>query len=565
MTSSWTITSQRQSLLVFLPSSTQIKNKTKKGYPVLVIVGPRDSTNLWKYQKRNITLAGFFNSTFTGLVKVTNANIILRDCNFTKSRNKAVWGHNSVIVVDGQNFLKNNRGYNGGALSLYESVLFLIPNSYTIISGNSATYGGGIYATPIEPDFSKLGIGIYSFCTITRLASNRYPTQSIKFKKNQAAFAGHSIFGGRYSNCTYNCTGKSQCQHIPDNSRFDYQHLPQYISITPYSNNSKPYTEVSSPANRICLCKGNEPTKECNNINLQSFPGQVFEVSLMALGDLNGSSTVIIQVFYNKMVNVLGNRRLQVLSAECCTALLSKHSNFQTSIHLRTSQGPPEIVRPKKYAYFKIAINLSSACPPGLKLSKSHKCECLTLFKRLEIKCFKINSTIQIRERQWIGFNDNRHSKLVVVERYPLDYLTTGNRTINLSTSKPEEQCRNNRSGVLCGACQTNLSMVLGTSNCKKCSNVYLLLTIPFALAGVALVVLLLKCNLTVSVGHINGIIFYANIVQVNKTHLFPNNQNKAYHIFSTFIAWLNLDLGVETCNQLEKQKAVNCGSRFTY
>ena len=75
----------------------------------------------------------------------------------------------------------------------------------------------------------------------------------------------------------------------------------------------------------------------------------------------------------------------------------------------------------------------------------------------------------------------------------------------------------------------------------------YLLLIIPFALAGVALVVLLLKCNLTVSVGHINGIIFYANIVQVNKALLFPN-QGTAYLIFSTFIAWLNLDLGIETC-----------------
>ena len=95
--------------------------------------------------------------------------------------------------------------------------------------------------------------------------------------------------------------------------------------------------------------------------------------------------------------------------------------------------------------------------------------------------------------------------------------LTDTAKHINLS--EPDEQCSHNRSGVLCGACQTNLSIVLGTSNCKKCSNVYLLLIIPFALAGVALVVLLLKCNLTVSVGHINGIIFYANIVQVNRKH----------------------------------------------
>ena len=91
------------------------------------------------------------------------------------------------------------------------------------------------------------------------------------------------------------------------------------------------------------------------------------------------------------------------------------------------------------------------------------------------------------------------------------------------------------------------ISIVLGTSTCKKCSNVHLLLIIPFALAGAALMVLLLKCNLTVSVGHINGIIFYANIVQVYKALLFSDPKT-ASQIFSTFIAWLNLDLGIETC-----------------
>ncbi len=93
-----------------------------------------------------------------------------------------------------------------------------------------------------------------------------------------------------------------------------------------------------------------------------------------------------------------------------------------------------------------------------------------------------------------------------------------------------------------------NLSIVLGTSNCKECTNLYLILIIPFALAGIALVALLLKCNLTVASGHINGIIFYANIVHINKPLLFSTPTNAATEIFSTFIAWLNLDFSIETC-----------------
>ena len=76
-----------------------------------------------------------------------------------------------------------------------------------------------------------------------------------------------------------------------------------------------------------------------------------------------------------------------------------------------------------------------------------------------------------------------------------------------------------------------------------KCSNTWLLLIIPFALAGVALVVCLMVLNLTVSTGTINGFIFYANIVRANTATFFPGQTANTF--LSWFIAWLNLDLGI--------------------
>ena len=52
--------------------------------------------------------------------------------------------------------------------------------------------------------------------------------------------------------------------------------------------------------------------------------------------------------------------------------------------------------------------------------------------------------------------------------------------------------------------------------------------------------------NLTVSVGTINGLIFYANIIRANQAIFFPHDASKSF--LSVFIAWLNLDLGIETC-----------------
>lgn len=98
---------------------------------------------------------------------------------------------------------------------------------------------------------------------------------------------------------------------------------------------------------------------------------------------------------------------------------------------------------------------------------------------------------------------------------------------------------------MLCGACIANYSLSLGASKCMKCSNTYLALIVPFAVAGIALVTFLSFLQLTVATGMINSVILYANIVQVNRNVFFPLD---TVNILSVFVAWLNLDLGFDTC-----------------
>lgn len=64
-------------------------------------------------------------------------------------------------------------------------------------------------------------------------------------------------------------------------------------------------------------------------------------------------------------------------------------------------------------------------------------------------------------------------------------------------------------------------------------------------LAGIALVALLLMLNLTVAVGTLDGIIFYVNVVYATSNSLFPYSTQK---FLTVFIAWLNLDIGFDTC-----------------
>jgi len=97
----------------------------------------------------------------------------------------------------------------------------------------------------------------------------------------------------------------------------------------------------------------------------------------------------------------------------------------------------------------------------------------------------------------------------------------------------------------MCGTCNSGLSVTFGSSHCKSCSNQWLVLLLPFALCGIALVAFLLVCNMTVTVGTINGLLLYADVVNAYSTIFYPFEKPV---FVSVFIAWLSLDFGIETC-----------------
>ena len=64
--------------------------------------------------------------------------------------------------------------------------------------------------------------------------------------------------------------------------------------------------------------------------------------------------------------------------------------------------------------------------------------------------------------------------------------------------------------------------------------------------AGIALVIFLLALNVTVAIGTLNGILFYANIVAANAdTYLL---RFRAFNFATILISWLNLNVGFDIC-----------------
>ena len=195
----------------------------------------------------------------------------------------------------------------------------------------------------------------------------------------------------------------------------------------------------------------------------------------------------------------------------------------------------------------QIEVALSQTCPPGFDVSESARsCVCEPRLAQYTNSCNITNGVGQITRHSdqqfWVGY-DNESDGVILHPQCPFHYCA--HDQVAFSLNDTDIQCAYNRAGVLCGACKEGYSLVLGTSHCKQCTNSHLALLIPFTVMGVALVLLLLVCKLTVATGTLSGLVLYANIVGPNCAIFLPVESTDA---FSVFIAWLSLDFSIETC-----------------
>ncbi|XP_065903271.1 uncharacterized protein [Dysidea avara] len=180
-------------------------------------------------------------------------------------------------------------------------------------------------------------------------------------------------------------------------------------------------------------------------------------------------------------------------------------------------------------------------CPPGF-VKKNGVCQCPSFLYKFNIKCNINDQTLQRPANIWIVPIPHKTYSLSL--HCPFHYCLPYSSHLHFST--PNSQCQFNRSGILCGHCQQGLSTVFGSSHCQQCSNIYLFLIVPIAIAGLVLVLLLFILNLTVTDGTINAFILYVNIIIINTPVFFPpSSEVTPAH---TFISLANLDLGIQTC-----------------
>ena len=292
----------------------------------------------------------------------------------------------------------------------------------------------------------------------------------------------------------------------------------------------------------MCFCV-KERWFNCSELKIvEIYPGQIFHVSLIAFDQTATSvTTKVTAVSATSRLN--SDQSSQTLEPECSALSYNLYSTQDTDQLILYPNGPC-----RDTGVARAVVNVTfKPCPDGF-MKSGDNCVCEEKLNEYNASC-SINDNATISRKAgsefWVqGWYENgAYQGLIHYKTCPRDYCKTGD--VNISLENPDTQCDLNRSGLLCGECATNHSLILGSSRCKKCSNAYLTLLLPFALMGIALTVSLIFLRLTVATGMINSIILYANIVQVNRKLFFPANQ---LNILTIFIAWMNLDLGFETC-----------------
>ena len=333
---------------------------------------------------------------------------------------------------------------------------------------------------------------------------------------------------------------------------------------------------ITSDPQRVCICN-DSGTPQCHDIDqifladYTLYPGEVFSLSVAVVGIEFGTVAGVVQTNlvqpdgkvcpdYHHVNNITEctklcfavlhsspNRVRMYLTIEDRYAPYYDKKIIQQSIQTYNDPHNHNII-PTELLTVPIFIDITlQPCPPGFKLvGEPPGCDCYPQIGKF-ITCSILNGTrlVSRNDTVWIGI-DNDTNDTLFSQSCHFEYCIFDQVMVDLTD--PNTQCAFHHAGRLCGGCTKGYSLAIGSTHCLQCqNNSYLALIVFFIFAGLALVVLIHILNLTIAQGTINGIVLYTNIIWAYQEVLFPR-RDMVILPFRVFLAWFNLDFGIESC-----------------
>ena len=476
----------------------------------------------------------------------------------------------SIIANETLVNVEDNVAERGGGLS-FDSIAklyvlkimhFRFHPVYAIqIIGNSADYGGALYvndginAATCESPSTECFLQVLAIHPIQNPTLN---TVSLYISNNSArrSVSSSTLFGGLLDRCTVSPLAEVHNKDLDINDA-NYVYNQSGLDYFYESTVFPPDTITSDPV-QVCFCFNGYPDCSYLETDLRKVKrGESFVVSLIAVDQAGEPVIASIQSSLKFTQSGLGEGQLFQSVTNNCTDL--KFNIFSSEPYEQLTLYADGPCKDADLSRRNITIRfLPCTCPIGFQPQNFNdttcECQCHRIINQYVRNCDDQTGSLVRRvsaSNIWISYSNT--SGYLVYPNCPYDYCKPLSLKTPITLGQPngsDAQCAFNRVSVLCGSCEPGLSLSLGSSRCLSCPHYWpalvVVITLAAVFAGVALVALLLFLNLTVAVGSLNGIIFYANIVAANRNIFFPYQGEPSFA--SVFISFLNLDIGIDTC-----------------
>ena len=507
-----------------------------------------DSIKVVNNTRLDVSLSSSFQSGTTGVVDINYVNASIVGWNyFARNGATALSAYSAILTMSDKTEFIKNVGTNGGGMSLNtESYLVLTGQSTELVFKNNRAliYGGAIYV-----NFGAVRANTYDcflffdeidvFCdTFDRCSfpNNRF---LFRFVDNEAPF-GSVIFGSTLQQCPWNPNGTNHVEYSDiANGLGDLDPNQFPILVDP------PLKVDNTTVNTIAFTIWTlSSLGYVNNMTKTVAPGKEFDLPLGAFDRLEQS--VPLTIF-----SQLGDNNVSIAYSEIGASnrflLAGGDQKLLSDVPVRVygAEGMDYIVTitsNEAAVQFNILVSLTN-CSEGFVFNDtSLSCECeISMF--LDGVTCNNDGTVNYKEDNWIGIDEDGN---YIQAPCILGFCEPGISTIDFL--KRDDQCRNNRSGILCGQCIEDHSRILGGNFCDLCDdNNYLSLIVLFAALGILLFIILALFNITITDGFINGFIFYANIISVYTSTFLPVTELRGTPP-QVLISFLNLNFGIKSC-----------------
>ena len=408
----------------------------------------------------------------------------------------------------------------------------------------------------------------------TTVSKDKTKTNHIKvfFTNNAANVSGGAIYGGLHDRCILNHSAElvTQFPGYRQSTGFDYiRATAKFVGLTIYDTLTSNYTLdhlinaitspdvkglISTERIQLCFCLENVHNCSYDHPNVFTKKGQLFRLSVVAVDQVgNPINATVISSFVSNNGDLNVDQARQKTTTNCTQLEYNVYSRGDS----KSSQIELYTVGPcGDLGISKRVLNVTfppCTCPIGFQPVESETlctCDCDPILRPAYIaNCSYADETVLRDTNAWIAIdyvNTTIAPGYLIYPDCPFEYCV--NEPVNVNLNIPngaDVQCAFNRSGKLCGTCKKNFSLVMGSSHCQKCSESFISLIIPFALAGIALVAFIMFLNVTVATGTIHELVFYANVLVSSRSIFLPFDTP---NILIIFISWIYLDLGIETC-----------------